>query len=83
MFMYLKQEILRLEKTLSDAQEKLNESENNRERLEKELESMSDLSHRVTEDFGSLFSLRFINFWLLISVYWFLFSWLKSRSNSF
>lgn len=62
MFMYLKQEILRLEKTLSDAQEKLNESENNRERLEKELESMSDLSHRVTEDFGSLFSLRFINF---------------------
>ena len=83
MFMYLKQEILRLEKTLSDVQEKLNESENNRERLEKELESMSDLSHRVTEDFGSLFSLRFINFWLLISVYWFLFSWLKSRSNSF
>lgn len=62
MFMYLKQEILRLEKTLSDAQEKLNESENNRERLEKELESMSDLSHRVTEDFRSLFSLRFINF---------------------
>lgn len=62
MFMYLKQEILRLEKTLSDAQEKLNESENNRERLEKELESMSDLSHRVTEDFGSLFLLRFINF---------------------
>lgn len=62
MFMYLKQEILRLEKTLSDAQEKLNESENNRERLEKELESMSDLSHRVTEDFGSLFSLRFSHF---------------------
>lgn len=56
MFMYLKQEILRLEKTLSDAQEKLNESENNRERLEKELESMSDLSHRVTEDFRSFFS---------------------------
>lgn len=62
MFMYLKQEILRLEKTLSDAQEKLNESENNRERLEKELESMSDLSHRVTEDFRSFFSLRSSNF---------------------
>lgn len=41
------QEILRLEKALSESQEKLIESENVREKLEKELESMSDLSSRV------------------------------------
>ncbi|KAL9987729.1 hypothetical protein ACROYT_G002082 [Oculina patagonica] len=43
------EEILRLEKALSESQEKLIESENNRERLEKELESMSDLSSRLAE----------------------------------
>ena len=42
------QEILRLEKALSESQEKLIQAENTRERLEKELESMSDLSNRVS-----------------------------------
>ena len=42
------QEILRLEKSLVDTQEKLGDSENARERLEKELESMGDLSSRVS-----------------------------------
>jgi len=46
---------LRLEKALSESQEKLVESENVRERLEKELESMSDLSSRV-RGFDDLFS---------------------------
>lgn len=41
------EEILRLEKALSEGQDKLNEADVTRERLEKELESMSDLSERV------------------------------------
>ncbi|XP_068692432.1 ninein-like protein [Montipora foliosa] len=48
-FWFAFSEILRLEKALSDAQEKLIHSENVRERLEKELESLGDLSTRLAE----------------------------------
>lgn len=41
------EEILRLEKSLAESQEKLNEADVTRDRLEKELDSMSDLSGRV------------------------------------
>lgn len=45
------EEILRLEKTLAESQEKLNEADVTRDRLEKELDSMSDLSGRVIRNF--------------------------------
>jgi len=41
------EEILRLEKALAESQDKLNEADVTRDRLEKELDSMSDLSGRV------------------------------------
>lgn len=43
------EEILRLEKALAESQDKLNEADVTRDRLEKELDSMSDLSGRVRE----------------------------------
>ena len=54
------QEILRLEKALADNQEKLGGSENTRVRLEKELESMADLSSRVSSQLqmDALFAFR-------------------------
>ena len=54
------QEILRLEKSLADNQEKLGDSENTRVRLEKELESMADLSSRVSTqlEIDALFAFR-------------------------
>ncbi|XP_048586861.1 ninein-like protein isoform X5 [Nematostella vectensis] len=43
------EEILRLEKNLSEAQDRLSASEMTRDRLEKELDSMSDLSVRLAD----------------------------------